>query len=74
MTATTPRTSAQSPTSIQAYDIANVGINALDWLETVLYAIEVLDEKGSVSAFHIKNLVGLGRHLANDELAGEVSQ
>jgi len=69
MTATTtPRTSAQlSPATLSAIDIADIGTDALDWLEAVLYAIGQLHETDE--AFRIRYLASLGRFIATD--AGE---
>jgi len=63
MTATSPRTSAQSP--LQAVDLASVGVEALDWLGAVCHAIERLHESGG-GTIHIKYLASLGRYVACD--------
>jgi len=76
MTATTPRTSAQPiPTTTapsfekrtleDAAHFIGVGATGLDWLDSVLHAIEVLNERGGGS-IHIKYLAELGQYITSD--------
>jgi len=73
---TTSRTSAQ-PTPTQtvpsadkrtledAAHFVSVGATGLDWLDSVLHAIEVLNERGGGS-IHIKYLAELGQYVTSD--------
>jgi len=78
----TARTSAQSVSASlkttqrveRLEDAVNLGAIGLDWLYSVLHAIEALHERGEGSA-HIKPLAELGRYIASDfgeSLAGVV--
>jgi len=76
ITATPPRTSAQSTpintarsaeqrTLEDAVHVIGVGATGLDWLDSVLHAIEVLNEQGGGS-IHIKYLAELGQYITSD--------
>jgi len=43
----------------------NIGYTSLEWLDSVLHAIEVLNERGGGS-IHIKYLAELGQYVTSD--------
>jgi len=63
-TQTTP--SADKRTLEDAAHFIGVGQTSLDWLDSVLHAIEVLNERGGVSTVHIKGLADLGQYIISD--------
>jgi len=73
MTHANPRMSAQSTPTQNAHsaeqraleDAIGLGATAIDWLDAVLHAIEVLNERGGGS-LRIKYLAEIGQYVTSD--------
>jgi len=62
---TTTAPSAEKRTLEDAAHFIGVGQSSLNWLDSVLHAIEVLNERGGGS-IHIKYLAELGQYITSD--------